>query len=89
MLESSELRLNAEPDVVTSLHPARGVRDAEDFLGRTLRDATLAVAGEPRDREARTTVVDRVGPAGEIAQTDVPDPIPPVQADGRRDVVTA
>src|SRR5207302_877778 len=46
MFEVAILRLDAEAEVVVSLHPAGRVRDAHDVLGRALCDATFAVAGE-------------------------------------------
>src|SRR5206468_9292955 len=79
VLEDAVLRLQSEADVVASFHPAGGVRHAEHVLGRALRDATLAVAAETAEREARTSVIQRIGAAREIPQSDVGHPVPLVE----------
>ena len=72
---------------MTALHPAGGVGNAEEVLRRPLRDAAFAVPREAGHRETGTPVVDRIGAAREIPQTDVADPVAAIEADGRVQVV--
>jgi hypothetical protein len=75
VLETAELRLQTEADVMAALHPTRSVRHAEQVFGRTLSDAALTVAGEAGHREAGTAVVDWIDRTRQIAQSDVANPV--------------
>src|SRR5262249_29157937 len=58
LLVAAVLGLNAEPDVVRALDPARGIQDADNVFRRALRNAALAVAAEAVEREAGASVID-------------------------------
>ena len=87
MLERAVLRLQPEAHVVAPLHPARGIRHADDVFGGALRDAAFAVSAEAAHGESRTAIVQRIGPAGQVSQADVADPVAAVEADGRVEVI--
>ena len=52
-----------------------------------MRDAAFAVSAEAAHGESRTAIVQRIGPAGQVSQADVADPVAAVEADGRVEVI--